>query len=84
MKREQDGAPATELTPRIGRVASRELALHGFVTRASLAAATERELLAIHGVGPKAIRILREELASLGLDFSSDQARSIKGRVTRP
>ena len=30
---------------------------------------TERELLAIHGVGPKAIRILREELAARGLSL---------------
>jgi predicted flap endonuclease-1-like 5' DNA nuclease len=67
--REQDGAPPTELTPRIGRVASRELALRGYVTYERLTHARERDLLAIHGVGPKAIRILREELAARQLAF---------------
>ena len=69
--REQDGAPPTGLTPRIGRVASRELALHGYVSYEAVAQATERELLAIHGVGPKAIRILRDELHERGLAFVS-------------
>lgn len=51
------------LTPRIGKVASRELALHGITTNADVAARTDAELLAIHGVGPKAVRLLREEIA---------------------
>ena len=59
-----------ELTPRIGRVALRELALQGIVGYASLAERTERELLAIHGVGPKAVRILREDLAERGQSFA--------------
>lgn len=32
---------------------------------------TEDELLALHGVGPKAVRILREHLDDLGLVFKS-------------
>ncbi|MBD8024219.1 helix-hairpin-helix domain-containing protein [Microbacterium gallinarum] len=59
-----------ELTPRIGKVALRELALHGIIDYASLTRRTERELLAIHGVGPKAVSILREELAARGQSFS--------------
>jgi hypothetical protein len=58
------------LTPRIGRVALRELALHGIVGYSSLTERTERELLAIHGVGPKAVRILREDLAERGQSFA--------------
>ena len=53
----------TELTERIGKTARRELENHGMTTYAQIAAASDRELLAIHGVGPKAVRILREEIA---------------------
>ena len=56
----------SELTPRIGKVATRELALNGITTYADVAGRTARELLAIHGVGAKAVRILREDLAERG------------------
>ena len=48
----------------LGKVAPRQLAAHGLTRFDQLADRTERELLAIHRVGPKAIRILREELRS--------------------
>jgi len=60
----------SELTPRIGNVARRELAVYGVTTYVQLAALPEREVLAIHGVGPKAIRILREELAARRQSFA--------------
>lgn len=60
---------ATEFPPAIGRVANRELAAHGFTSYADLTRVTADELLAIHGIGPKAVRILGEELARRGLDF---------------
>ena len=53
----------------IGRVATRELAHHGITTLSEAAERTERDLLAIHRVGPKAIRILREKLAATGRSF---------------
>lgn len=56
----------SELTPRIGKVARRELALNGITTYAELATRSRRELLAIHGVGPKAVRILTDELTERG------------------
>jgi predicted flap endonuclease-1-like 5' DNA nuclease len=59
----------TELTPRIGRAATAALTLAGYATYASLTRATAKDLLAIHGVGPKAVRILEEELAERGLAF---------------
>lgn len=59
-----------ELTPRIGKVARRELAVHGVTRYDELAARSRAELLAIHGVGPKAIRILGEELAARGQSFA--------------
>lgn len=60
----------SELTPRIGKVATRELAANGITTYAELATRPEREVLAIHGIGPKAIRILTEELARRRLRFA--------------
>lgn len=59
----------SEYTPRIGKVATRELALNGYTTYEQLTDVTPQELLAIHGVGPKAVRILEEELTALGLRF---------------
>lgn len=62
----------SELTPRIGKVARRELANHGLRTYPDLARVSAGELLRIHGVGPKAIRILTEELAARDLAFLDD------------
>ncbi|WP_369678926.1 mycofactocin system transcriptional regulator [Saccharopolyspora antimicrobica] len=65
-----ESAVQTEFTPRIGKVARRELAVHGFTRYAQLTDVTPADLLKIHGVGPKAIRILGEELAEQGLSFA--------------
>ena len=62
-------AAAGDLTPRIGRVAARALSANGFSRYEDLTAVTPAQLLGIHGVGPKAIRILEEELAARGLAF---------------
>lgn len=59
------------LTSKIGKVATRELANHGFTSYDQLTAVSEDELLSIHGVGPRAIRILGEELASRGKSFAT-------------
>ncbi|GHH58606.1 helix-hairpin-helix domain-containing protein [Lentzea cavernae] len=56
----------------IGKVAARELAAHGYTTFDSLTAVSAKELLKIHGVGPKAIRILGEELAAQGKTYAAD------------
>ena len=67
---DERSTPTSQLTPRIGRVAARELASHGFTRYEDLATVTPRELLDIHGIGPKAIRLLDEELAARGLAFA--------------
>lgn len=59
----------TELPASIGKVARRELAVHGITRLAQLAERSERELLDLHGVGPKAVRILHEELRLRGWCF---------------
>ena len=63
---------ATEFPRTIGKVAARELALHGYTRFAHLTKVSPKTLLTIHGVGPKAIRILEEELASRDLMFAKD------------
>ncbi len=59
----------TEFPHGIGRVAKRELAANGYDRYAHLASVRAAHLLKIHGIGPKAIRILREKLATRGLSF---------------
>jgi predicted flap endonuclease-1-like 5' DNA nuclease len=62
--------PATEFPKSIGKVATRELARSGYTQFDQLAKVSEKTLLAIHGVGPKAIRILAQELNNRGLEFA--------------
>jgi hypothetical protein len=59
----------TEFPHRIGQVAKRELALNGYATYDQLTRVAPTKLLAIHGVGPKAIRLLADELTHRGLAF---------------
>jgi hypothetical protein len=67
--------PTTDAAPPlpagIGRPATRALALAGYTSLGQLAGVTEAELLALHGVGPKAIRVLRGALAERGLSFAA-------------
>lgn len=65
----EDAAVPTEYPPALGRTARRELAVAGYTRYDQLVTITSGELLRIHGVGPKAIRILAEELATRGLAF---------------
>ncbi|MFL1380196.1 MULTISPECIES: hypothetical protein [unclassified Nocardiopsis] len=66
----QEGAPPTEFPARMGKVAPRELAAHGYTRYEHLTRVTAEDLLKIHGVGPKAIRVLQEELDARGLSFA--------------
>jgi predicted flap endonuclease-1-like 5' DNA nuclease len=64
---------STEFPSTMGKVAPRELARHGITRFDQLTDVTEGALLKIHGVGPKAVRILREELAQRGLGFAAER-----------
>lgn len=64
-----DARPVGDLPNELGRTAPRELQLAGIDSLAKVSEHSETELLAIHGVGPKAIRILRAALADRGLSF---------------
>ncbi|MDP1922829.1 MAG: hypothetical protein Q8L14_41685 [Myxococcales bacterium] len=56
-----------ELPPSMGKVALRALEAHGVLRLRDAAALTKDELRGMHGVGPKAIRVLTEALAEQGL-----------------
>ena len=61
---------ASDSLPRtIGNPATTALEAHGITKLSQLTAFTEKELLGLHGVGPKAISILREALKEGGSQF---------------
>lgn len=55
----------------IGAPASRALAAAGITRLQQLTSISEAELLRLHGVGPKAIRLLREALSERRLKFAA-------------
>jgi predicted flap endonuclease-1-like 5' DNA nuclease len=55
--------------PAIGRPATAALELAGITTLRQVAGYRAQDLLALHGVGPKAVRILAGALAAEGLTF---------------
>lgn len=70
MKRTTDDALSTALPQKVPQPALRALAEAGISTLEQLAALSEKELLKMHGVRPKGVRILREALREAGLDFA--------------
>lgn len=56
--------------PPIGRPANSALIEAGVTTLKQVAAYSRNDLLAMHGVGPKAVRILAVALAEQGLTFA--------------
>jgi 3-methyladenine DNA glycosylase AlkD len=62
--------PQSEL-PKMSKPANRELHNAGFYRLEQFTDVTEADILKIHGVGPKAVRILNEALNEKGLSFAS-------------
>ncbi|MEH7502754.1 DNA-binding protein [Neobacillus drentensis] len=56
--------------PNIGKPATRALTNAGYMKLAQFTQVTESEILKLHGVGPKAMRILNESLKEKGLSFA--------------
>jgi hypothetical protein len=57
---------------RLSRPATAALLAAGYTRMQQLTTVTAKEILALHGMGPKGIRILREELAEQGKAFEGD------------
>lgn len=73
---EQQHAQDYDFPRAIGQPATRALLGAGCRRVEDVAAFSESEILKLHGVGPRAIRILRQALAEKGLSFASkDQHR---------
>ena len=61
---------STDLPPGLSQPALRAFTAAGYTRLEDFARVSEKELLELHGVGPKAIRILRPALAERGLAFA--------------
>ncbi|WKZ43521.1 MAG: DUF1801 domain-containing protein [Anaerolineales bacterium] len=59
--------------PNIGAPATRALEHQGYTTLKQLTKLSEAQLLQMHGVGPKAIRILKETFKAKGLSFKESK-----------
>jgi hypothetical protein len=60
--------------PKIGKPATQALEAAGYTNLKQLTGVTEAELAQLHGMGPKALGILREALKAEGLSFRQGQA----------
>lgn len=69
MSTRDDPAQVGDLPP-IGRPANSALLAAGIDSLVQVAARSREELLAMHGVGPKAVRILEAALEAQGLRFA--------------
>lgn len=64
---------ALHFPPGIGKPALRALVGAGYTRLEQLTEVTEAELLKLHGMGPKGLRILRSALEAKGLSFKRPQ-----------
>jgi hypothetical protein len=67
--------PETDFPPKLSKPAQRALAGAGYVRLEQLTKVRESELARLHGMGPKALRQLREALAERGESFAENTRR---------
>ena len=60
--------------PKIGSPAQRALLAHGYTRLDQLTGVSEAEIADWHGVGPKALSLLRAALAARGLAFATERS----------
>ena len=75
MTSKQPNQQGDDLPPGIGKPAQRALAGAGITHLEQLTEVSEVEIGKLHGVGPKAIRLLREALHARGLSFAGGTER---------
>lgn len=73
MKPLHKAAPGVAIPENIGKPALRALHGEGYQNLHDISRVTAAELLELHGVGPKAIRLLQAALAEQGLSFAEDE-----------
>lgn len=62
--------------PGLSQPALRALRGAGYTSLEAVAAVSPQELLQLHGLGPKAIRLLRPALAARGLAFIGEEQKN--------
>ena len=70
--------PKTDFPRSIGNPARSALEHAGYTKLKQLTRVTEKELGKLHGMGPKALGILREELKAKGLFFAAESKPKVK------
>lgn len=66
-------AAPSDFPTTLGRPALRALATGGYTHLGQLTQTTESDLLALHGMGAKGVRLLREALEAQGLAFATSK-----------
>ncbi|GKS14169.1 hypothetical protein YDYSY3_51690 [Paenibacillus chitinolyticus] len=77
-KKAAASGPESDFPAGLSKPALRALAGAGFLRLEQLARVTEKELLQLHGMGPKGIEALRPALAAKGLSFALESGTSGK------
>ncbi len=62
----------SDIPQNLGKPANRALEGAGYLRLEQVAEVSEKELMKLHGMGPKAIERLREALFEKGLSFSDE------------
>ena len=76
MKDTQEENSENSLPRSIGNPATQALNGFGITRLDQLTKVTEAEVARLHGVGPKAVRILREALAEKGMSFAEKERKT--------
>lgn len=69
MQSANEPAQCHPIPAKIGQPATRALAAAGLMNLEMIAQVSESDLLDLHGVGPKAIRILRSAMQEAGIEW---------------
>ena len=73
MKAKKSDELRRDFPPGVAQPALRALAAAGYTRLEQLAKVKEPDLLKLHGMGPKAIRLIREALEARGLSFADEE-----------
>ncbi len=76
MKKEQHNQQEGDLPVKLAAPARRALAGAGISRLEQLTRLSESEISQLHGIGPNAMKQLREALHAKGLSFGGEKARS--------
>src|SRR6185503_10043446 len=83
MSQKKNHEPVSDLPSGIGKPAGRALEAAGYSRLEQLARVQEADLLELHGMGPKAMGLIRDALAAQGLAFA-DASRAVASKAPSP